>query len=534
MKYYPMHMHLHTIHQPGASMESHIYNAGLLGMKYIRFTDHDTRTGENDKTVKTFDFTRKELQYENDAGIKRGWKPIGECEPIADGKTVTFSGSGVFGVEFFSDGQRHSRALPAEVSLTLGMKHTISQGSRVILDILLSQRPPEHKEGHFLYVIGEPITEPRPYTASMNIDASPDGIYRLNISRDLERYPAVGGLDNVFGTISVIIEGEGSVSLSLLEISSVYGYNDLIVRQRAIAEKIGERYGIKPFVTTEISSAGQHKNCFSSNVPVLDYTKGKITGDEAVAHILSHGGIFSYNHPFECPKYKRKEFTREEIDGIVAFESAALIENKVFGAALIEVGFPLGRGLFTLEDYIKLWDNLSAAGVFITGEGDSDCHKSHSRWFSGNNFASWIGVDDGLTHPISEEVFGAAMVAGHLYMGDPVYLRGRVEFSCLGAEMGSVIVSDGGEYPISLLIEDLPEGATVKLVRCGETVLEEQPTGDSYNRVYPITPSGSVDFIRAEMYNAEGRCVMLTNPIYFVEPGSAIAIPKERLAKVKK
>ena len=40
MKYYPMAMHLHSIHQPGASMASHMFNAQKLGMKYIHFTDH--------------------------------------------------------------------------------------------------------------------------------------------------------------------------------------------------------------------------------------------------------------------------------------------------------------------------------------------------------------------------------------------------------------------------------------------------------------------------------------------------------------
>ena len=40
-KYYPQHMHIHSIYEPGASMEGHMYFASLLGMKYIWFTEHD-------------------------------------------------------------------------------------------------------------------------------------------------------------------------------------------------------------------------------------------------------------------------------------------------------------------------------------------------------------------------------------------------------------------------------------------------------------------------------------------------------------
>jgi len=31
--------------------------------------------------------------------------------------------------------------------------------------------------------------------------------------------------------------------------------------------------GVKPFVTTEISAAGQHKNCYATWVPVINYAE---------------------------------------------------------------------------------------------------------------------------------------------------------------------------------------------------------------------------------------------------------------------
>ena len=320
--------------------------------------------------------------------------------------------------------------------------------------------------------------------------------------------------------------------LDLFEISSVYNYDEVIVRQRAVAEKIGKKYGIKPFVTTEISGAGQHKNCFSTWVPVLDYSKEKITTEMAIAHVKAHGGIFSYNHPFESSKYKRVEFTREQLDGVVAYEIDHLASNKVYGASLMEVGFPIGRGLFTINDHLTLWDNLAYRGVFITGYGDSDSHKSNSAWFVNNNFASWIGVDEDIPHPVPEEKFIEAMVAGRIYMGDPVELCGEVEFGCLGAAMGSVIVSDGGEYPITLRLTDVKPTHKVRIVNNGEAILEANPEGDSFEATVPVLAGSGVTVVRAEMYREDGRCIMLTNPIYLVGPDYEGDIAKERLVKV--
>lgn len=526
-------MHLHSIHQPGASMEGHIYNAHTLGMKYIRFTDHDTRLGHDKRSVNGFDFTKGMLEYETDAGVTCGWEAVGDCAPSISDAALKFSTSGRGGIKFYTSGKKHSRALLSDVTLELTIKQELAHGARLLIDVVLSQRPPDHKEAHLLYIIGESTESDHKHYAVIPLEASADGSYKLEITKDAESLPQIGGLDNAFGTVSIIIEGEGSLSISLFEISSIYERDDLISRQRELADEIGAKYGIKPFVTTEISGAGQHKNCFSTSVPVLDYSKGKITADMAISHVLSHGGIFSYNHPFESSKYKRVPFTREELDGIVRYESETLAENRVWGASLMEVGFPMGRGLFTLDDHLRLWDNLALSGVFITGYGDSDSHKSHAAWFSGNNFASWIGVDDSLEYPITEEVFNDAMVKGRVYMGDPVLFSGDVSLSCLGAEIGSVVEHSGESFPIRLIIPKAENTDVIRLIRSGDCILEEHPKDGQLEITVEITPDADIEFIRAEMYNADGRCIMLTNPIYFVKEGSGIEIPDGRRATVQ-
>lgn len=96
--YYPMHMHLHSCFQSGASMESHMYNAKCLGMKYIRFTDHDSTICR--AYVPNIDFSEQQLDYTDENGIRIRFDPIGNEEgrcilltnPIYIVNTDNFSG----------------------------------------------------------------------------------------------------------------------------------------------------------------------------------------------------------------------------------------------------------------------------------------------------------------------------------------------------------------------------------------------------------------------------------------------------------
>ena len=523
MKYYPMAMHLHSVHQPGASMESHIYNAHLLGMKYIRFTDHDTRMGRMSAPVCDFDFTRGALYYLDHKDEGRGWK-------VVENPSVTFENDALAlssptgdrcGITFYSDGKRHARALLSDVTLNFAFDCSVGSSDKIIFDITLSQRPPEHKEAHFRYVIGEVSNAKTNLISEVAMPDSTDGVYRLNLSRDVREEINLGGLDNTFASVSIFVEGNAKVTLRKFEIEHKYECNDLILKQRALADEIGKKYGIKPFVTTEMSGCGQHKNCFSSFVPVINYCERgyNMTEEEAAEYLRSYGAVFSYNHPFEAKRYKRKAFTREEIERIIEYETETLANNRVYAATCMEVGFPVGRGLFSLADYLRLWDNLALRGVFVTGDGDSDSHYSDRSWFDANNFATWIAADDSLDFPISEQTFNASLLSGNCYMGDPVRIKGDVDFHAGEFSMGAVIRTYDSDYTVTLSLSDVKGGQTVRFIKDGAPFLTDTVYGLSYLRSITVTPDKSISFVRAELYDTDGRCIMLTNPIYFVEPG---------------
>lgn len=537
--YYPMHMHLHSCHQPGGSMEGHIFNAHSLGMKYIRFTDHDTRTGRKKRNVDSFDFTKGAISYEDYPGYEVGWKTFGDAKIEFDESSMILSSASdeACGIEFYSSGRRHSVSLLADFAIMLGAHVVVPVGARVVIDIRLSQRPPEHKPAHYRYVFGEAHLGVSEHIKEKGISISEDGAYQLNVSDDVNLSPEIGGLDNAFDTISIILEGAGTrIAVNKLEFKVEKHFDDVIKKQRKIAAEIGNKYGIKPFVTTEISGAGLHKNVFSENVPVIDYRaySYKMDDMDAIAHVRNYNGTFSYNHPLEKSEYKRRDFTKEEKDFILLREISTLTASQALGADAMEIGFVEGRGRFTLDDHLRLWDMLSMSGVFITGYGDSDSHYNYQGWFSGNNFATWIAADSRLAFPIQEEVFNDSIKAGRVYMGDPVYLRDSIYFRCDGEEMGSVLFSNK-THTCEFGLSNASAGWLIRAIVNGEvyktwTVKEQGKVDVTFDAIvkYPV------NLARVEVYNEAGRCILLTNPIYFVNQKTFVGeIPAERICPDK-
>lgn len=546
MIYEPMHMHLHTCHQPGGSMEGHIYNASRLGMRYIRFTDHDTRTGRGKNPIDCFDFTLGEPVISDEKG-KYGFEFFGDPEvEFSEGKMkISASSDGAeyksFGTYFFSSGTKHTVSLIAEVALTLGLKFKTKGDAHVYLDVRLSQRPPEHIPAHLIYSF-DGFLKTSQGTLRLPLSVSEDGVYRLELSEDLREQWDIGGLDNVFDTVTVTAEtrngGYAEIILDDFKIEAKYGYDDVIVRQRAVADRIGRKYGVKPFVTTEISGAGQHKNVFSTSVPVINYSEceGSLGDFDAAEHVKAHGGIFAYNHPFENDKYKKcKDLTREAVELSVIKEAASLISAGLYGATLMEVGFVEGRGCFELRDHLRLWDIISLSGLFITGYGDSDSHKNHQSWFEGNNFATWVGVDENIPFPVPEEELIRAMKAGNVYMGDPVFLKSEISFTSGNSAMGSVVYKKRDSVKMSFSIKAPIPDSTVRIIVDGGVFIEEKiNSADKYTIDFEFYPEFALSFARVELYNPDGRCIMLTNPIYVVDPNTFRGdVPKERLNEGK-
>lgn len=176
---------------------------------------------------------------------------------------------------------------------------------------------------------------------------------------------------------------------------------------------------------------------------------------------------------------------------------------------------------------------LSLGGVFITGYGDSDSHSNDIGWFSGSNFASWIAADNKYTHPVPESEFIRSMKCGRVYTGDPVELKGEVRFEAEnGEQMGTIFAATNPSDKITIcfFISRALTDWKLRIITDGQLLSEEILTDGDFKSKYILKSQRTVSFIRAELYNEHGRCIMLTNPIYLVRENEYLGIlPSHRL-----
>ncbi len=548
--YYPMHMHLHTCFQPGMSMAAHMHNAQKLGMKYIWFTDHDTATGIGRRSIRGYSFADGDLN-KGDHGFWEAEfteKAAFSCKVAdsaakllaqADARDVWQSG----GIYFHSTGHRHNPALLMQTTLRLALAvGEITRNARLILDITLSQRPPECKKSHILYVLGDPSGLEAPDHQILPLQII-DGQAELPLYQDVSDDIMIGGKDNVFDTITLTLQvrsgAELSVDLQDFQISFEKNFEDAHQAQKEEAARVGKLYDVTPFVSFEFSRT-EHKNCFSTQVPTLDLAQRNwtVSDVEIGEYVKKHNGIFAINHPLAISVLKRKEFTPEQRLTVAARSAVTLLSCDAYGASLVEVGYPMGRNGFDLQAFLMHWDLLSAGGLLLTGYGCNDCHRNNENWFEGNNFATWIGVDAGLSHPVPESAFTQALRCGRVYTGDPVKIKGAVSFTTKdGYQQGTVFTTEQTEsVEIVFKAEQTKPGWRFRLVQDGYEVFSEEICQEQYIHSSTLTKARSaVTFQRAELYDTDGRCILLTNPIYLIRSDEiSRKIPECRLAEVQK
>ncbi len=550
-KYYGAHLHMHSCFEGTASMEGHMYEAQRIGVDVIWFTDHDSRMGIRINSIREFDFEKETLLIKENPekpGVFHGWisNETGEQAKGNISLTREFSYTGMQcmkicaesseesskwqrkAVYFTSNGKRHQWSLLSIVRLKIAcLIKGLCKDTRIIFKVKLSQRPPDHQFAAIKYVIGESegLEDKNSKVIPLKTVEGSWCELTFNLTKDAENSPEIGGLDNVFDSIEIIVETRNGKSITCFfddfQIQNELLYEDVRVRQKALAERLGAKYGVLPIVATEISNAGMHKNCFSTNVPIINYMKRNysVTHDEAIQWVLQHNGTFSYNHPFV--KWNRLSLTDEEKESIVKDLVEEFTLKKCDGASMIEIGFPVGRYGFSLENHLELWDGLSANGIFITGHGVSDNHANDTNWYDGNNFVAWIYSDE-----LNEESLIKSMKSGNVYTGDPVQFKGELIFETKeGYCMGQVVKISKPKYKISLKINKMKPGWTINWIVNGENnrsiLVDEDILEDSIK----IEPKNNVNFVRVEVYNESNRCILLTNPIYFVTDDN---IPDER------
>ena len=223
--YIPVHMHLHSSHEPSGSIGGHMARAGALGVHHLFTTEHDTRMGEKSNAIHTFRFVTPDLMQQNE---KQSW--LGFSEPSVGGyrfdtaeEGYTLSLWGGAEITFNSFAKRHCDPLLCRPTVTVYGK--AEQGARVTVTFHLSQQPPDF----------EPARLSLPFTGESTA-------YRL-----WELVPdSLGGLDNAFCAFSIKVEGDGDASFTLhhVDFSRELNYEQVHREQIELVKRLSEKHGV--------------------------------------------------------------------------------------------------------------------------------------------------------------------------------------------------------------------------------------------------------------------------------------------------
>ena len=515
-------MHLHCAHEASASIGSHMSHAKALGMEYLWLTEHDSRIGKPKGKYLAFSFPEQKLwvhlpEIDRDAGFQEKEENTGSYAFLEADEGIALQISAEKGqresLHFHSQAKRHSDPLLSRVTVEMDADVALD-GGRVSVEFILSAQPPTYQQARLCYVLGQmPEKQGNAPVQYLPFPEKKDGKYTFALSRDVSE--DIGGLDNALCNLNLIAENGAAICFRTLDFYRELEYEKARQAQIVLAERLGKKWGMTPFVGFEVTQAGNHKNCFSTKVPVIEYAAFgyNVSNAQAVAHLQKYNAVYSWNHPFTDHGCKAR--TKEEI-----FEEKAreLIDARVYGAHLMEVGFPYTRGGFEVEYYLRLWDRLSASGIMITGEGDSDNHHAMPEgWTEGNNFCSFAGLYD--DEPPTEENFVKAFKRGTLWGGNPVVMR-NLSFTGDGKEQGSLLRGETAE--ISFSATDIQCAGYAVCISNGKEVARMPIKDGTVAGSWVLRCEQTYNFARVELYNEEDVLIAFSNPIYLVTEGTEI------------
>ena len=526
MKYYPIHMHLHCSHEASASISSHMSLAKSLGIDYIWITEHDTRIGKPKGKYFSFYFPERALYVRMFNGRLAGFQEnegnSGSYEFVeTDGAILLRAVANENEREslfFHSKGKAHSDPLCARIIVELTADIIKQERGQVCVEFILSVQPPTYRQARIRYVFGDiPKDEADGPIQYLPFPKQEGGRYSFLLSRDI--CEEIGGLDNALCNFNIIVENGAEIQIQSIDIYRELEYQKMRQAQIELAKKIGEKWSVTPFVGFEVTRAGNHKNCYSTKVPLIEYANfgNQVSNAQAIAHLQRYGGVYSWNHPLagHCVAGK----TKEEIFETIACE---LIENRAYGASLIEVGFPYGRGNFEGEYYLRLWDRLSENGILITGNGDSDNHHALAEgWTEGNNFCSFVGLYENELP--TEENFIKAFQRGTLWAGNPVLIK-NLSFTGNGKEQGTLI--RGGQVCVEFIATGIKCGGYAVCISNGKEIARKEIKNGAVSGEWILACERKYNFARLEIYNEKNILIAFSNPIYLVEKNTEI---KERV-----
>ncbi len=418
--------------------------------------------------------------------------------------------------------RRMKRSLASRVTLDISIwpDFDATSDSMAGLRIDLSQQPPDMQQGSLFYVLtGKSAAALKPLeTASrkfvpLTFKPRQWNHYKLNLTEDAERLN-LGGTDNSLVDASFGVLSRGARTRALFDdyhITHQIKSEELRAEERRMAAHLEKEFGTTNYVSQELSYQA-HLNPFGEHVQMIDYIKNPLglNPRETVDFVHANGGVVSVNHIFGTSRAPKGVDVDDPVQARKYEEKRQqnLLNERMYGADILEVGYPVR--VLPMTSFLRVWDSLSRAGIYVMADGVSDTHTSNGGWFSGNNFVTWIWAS---SKSIPDLVDG--LHRGAAYFGDPQLFHGRLQLTTDdGHRMGQVAVGKKASHNVLISIEGLPAGAKVRAVTAGQYSGDFAGAGPTFSRSVAVD-TRSATFFRVEVYTAENKPLVFSNAIYF-------------------
>lgn len=544
--YYRVQLHLHgSLSEGDGSMRGQNDMAHRLGtVDGLWWTDHDWRIAGHG-TLTGFRFESREESYpvpfrdtpwtrkrsdkarigwrtRADAGIAEHWQRLSPDVVAEGGHSLEIGGRSRpgasdwqwTGIHLQAGNWRLQTPLAADPAVEIEVYPVTPFSAHQQLEIRLQlSRQPEGPVT-LIYVLGAPGEASADHRAAIIPVSAPAGRWSklaLRPAEDATRL-GLGGWDNALRTVHLGVQvrrgAEASFYVDHLRIRRQRSGAEVLARAEEMAASLAEEFELFNHVGLEISY-GTHLNVYLPEIELPDFERYPhgMPPRDVVAWAHQRHGVASYNHVFgtgwRSPRKARRKY-RERV--------RYLIENRAFGADLLEVGYP--HRVLPLDRHLRVWDALSHERVFITGIGTSDSHSQTQGWRGGNNFTSWVWAEG----PERRQLI-AGLDAGRVFFGDPTKFQGEVHLATTdGIPMGQVVETAEPSRDVVARVSGLPEGCTVIWIDDGKTGRRLSPPAGDLTDTYRVNTL-TFRFVRLEIWK-DDKGVAFSNPVYFV-PASA-------------
>lgn len=540
-RYYPVQLHLHgSMSEGDGSMRGHNAVAHALGtVDALWWTDHDWRVAGHghlpgfgfDQLREVSPVPARETPWSEgeDGTAAVRWKEerdpgIADLTARLDDEVVAAGASSLrlevrsmprndawrwAGITLDAAGGRLKAPLAADVEVEVLVRPgRLSDDGRPLIRLHLSRQVDAVAEiDYVLGKAGDPRVEERDGRRVGVVPmAAPAGRWTrlvLGVTHDAERL-GLGGWDNSLRRISIGAEvrrgGRAALHVDELRVRRLRSGAEVLARAEQIAADLGREYGLVNHVGLEVSYA-VHMNVYLPRIELPDFERYPhgMPPHDVVGWAHERGGVASYNHVFGTLPEQISEY-----DQRVRY----LLDNRAFGADLLEVGYP--HRVLPLKRHLEVWDTLSRDGVVIGGVGTSDSHSQTVGWRDGNNYVTWVWA-----RSTAREDLIAGLRSRRAFFGDPVRFRGELFLETAdGVPMGQVVRSAARRHDVFLRITALPEGATVRWIEQGKVVKTLSPPAGDFARTFRVKTRKD-RFVRAEVWLGE-RGIAFSNCLYFV------------------